>query len=66
MENEAKYTQNVDEIENAIQMNAERGHPEHMWAQLAPETQHQNQQDMNESIDVETTLEQEDVDANDR
>lgn len=47
-------------------MNAERGHPEHMWAQLAPETQHQNQQDMNESIDVETTLEQEDVDANDR
>ena len=62
--NEIMFTQNVEFIDEAIRENALNGPPEHMWDEIAPATEHQNEQDQHEEVSVSTTMEQEDLDAN--
>jgi hypothetical protein len=40
IENEGKFSKNVDLIDEAIELNADHGPPEHAWANIAPETEH--------------------------
>ena len=64
IENESKYSQNVDMVEQAMAVNNEIGPPEHIWAQLAPGTGSDNLNDMNEGINIETNMETVDLEAN--
>ena len=40
------------------------GAPQHMWPNIAPGTEHDNLNDVNEGVQVERQMEQEDLDAN--
>jgi hypothetical protein len=64
IENEGKFSENVDLIDEAIELNADHGPPEHAWANIAPETEHNRLIDENEGVDVIRDLQQEDLDAN--
>ena len=62
--NESWFTENMELIDQAIHENSVNGPPEHMWADIAPGNEHENQQDRDEGIQVERDIEQEDLDAN--
>ena len=63
-ENEGRFTMNLELIDQAIHENSVNGPPEHMWASIAPGTEHDNAQDKNEGVEVERDIDQEDLDAN--
>jgi len=62
--NEEKYTSVFEAITEAINDNAENGNPEHVWAQIAPGTEHANRQDLEEGPQINTELDQQDLNAN--
>ncbi|XP_071956833.1 uncharacterized protein [Antedon mediterranea] len=63
LEIEAKYSVNVDEIDQAVQ-SVENGPPQHVWDLLAPGAEHANLEDQGQGFSVERNLQQEDLDAN--
>ena len=64
MDNEERFSENVDLINEAIEQNAEHGPPEHAWANIAPETEHNRLLDEQEGVEIIQDIEQEDLDAN--
>jgi hypothetical protein len=63
-EEELKFTKNLELIEDAINELHVNRPPEHAWAGIAPELEHQNEQDQHEGAVEETSIEQEDLQAN--
>jgi hypothetical protein len=63
-EEELKFTKNLELIEDAINELHVNGSPEHAWAGIAPELEHQNEQDQHEGAVEETSIEEEDLQAN--
>ena len=63
-DNEARFTKNLELIDQAIHENALYGPPEHAWANIAPGAEHANLEDQNEGVEVERDIDQEDLDAN--
>ena len=51
-------------IEQAVEENADNGPPEHAWANVAPEVEHNRLVDEQEGIQVIRDIQQEDLDAN--
>ena len=51
-------------IEEAIETHEAFGPPEHAWANIAPVSEHQNLQDMNEGVQIERDIDDEDLLAN--
>jgi hypothetical protein len=61
---EEKYTQNAEIIEDVILDNAVNGPPEHAWAEVAPNNEHEREQDLIEGNVPETSIENDDLIAN--
>ena len=58
------YTSNIEDIEQMLDDNEQNGLPEHIWAQVAPGTEHMDRQDRNQPLEININIENEDLVAN--
>ena len=61
---EKLYTSNIEDIEQMLDDNEQNGLPEHIWAQVAPGTEHMDRQDRNQPLEININIENEDLVAN--